>query len=125
MSFLDCVIVFILDVLLITLAVKTKLYINIIEMLRRNISKIKMLFVIVFPFCVLLLFIFFFNAVFIMSPVEISNIDISKEYSILKDFKQFGKDLIIYSPIFYLVMCFFIQWVHYRNIKIKKKLRIV
>ena len=115
MTLFNVVITVILDILIIVLAIKTKIYANILKTVKKTIQYITMPFIIFFPFCLFALLIVIYNAICSTTPIETANIIIVNEYNRLEDLKQFGIDCIRYSPMFYLVMCFLLQSVHYKN----------
>jgi hypothetical protein len=81
-------------------------------MINKIIPCIVMLFILLTPFCSFILLVNIFN--FICSnSTGTTAINTANEYSISQDLQEFGLNCINHSPMFYLIMCFFLQGMHF------------
>jgi hypothetical protein len=107
MSFIDCIRVLFFDVIIITLAVKTKLYAKILIIINRLIPYIVMGFILLAPLCSFVLLIIICD-IFVGS-VASHVVKTVNEYNMLMDLKEFGLNCIMCSPAVLLIFCFLFQ----------------
>jgi hypothetical protein len=106
MTFESFFIILFIDSVIISLAVKTKLYYNIILSIRIIIPDIIMAFIILAPLFAVSLLITACNILSL--NIEPHVVESVNEYS--NGWIEFGSNLITYSPVVLLVFCFIFQW---------------
>ena len=104
----DFFIILVLDIIIIRLAAKTKIYAKIISIIIKIAPYIVILFILFAPPLGFIFLLIICNSIFTSSP-EANILQIATEYSILKDLKEFGLHIITYSPIYLLIFCFIYQ----------------
>ena len=117
MSFISFLVILFIDIIIISLATETRLYSHIITSIRTIMPKIIMAFIILFPLFAMDLLITACNALYLI-PVEPHSVQAVNEYS--NGFKEFGLNIIIFSPLVLLVFCFIIQ----SDLEIKDEINI-
>jgi len=107
MTFTSFILTLFTDIIIISLAAKTRFYSDIMISIRTIMPQIIMAFTILFPLFTMSLLISICNA-FYLNPVERPIImqNVNKYFD---GFKEFGQNLIIYSPMVLLVFCFIVQ----------------
>jgi len=96
------------DIFLIVMAVKTKVYVEIITVCKKIFPFVTMVFIVLAPLCFFISIVHIYNA-FTAVPVENAAVQAANERNIPMDLKEFGFDCILSSPMFFLVMCFLLQ----------------
>ena len=108
MDLKDFFIILVLDIIIIILAVKTKIYAKIISSVIKIMPHIVILFILFAPLLGFIFLLIICNSIFAASP-EANILQTAIEYSIPKDLKEFGLNIITYSPIYLLILCLIYQ----------------
>jgi hypothetical protein len=106
MTFAEFFIIIFMDVIIISLAVETKLYSNIIISIKKIFPIIKIAFIILAPLFTMSVLISICNVICLKNS-ELYITQVVNEYS--NGIMEFGINLITHSPLFFLVLCLIIQ----------------
>ena len=116
MSFTMFISIIFIDIILISLAAKTKVFENIIVSIKMIMPQIIMAFIILAPLWGMSLLINICNNL-TLNKSEPNIIETVNKNSYLMGLKTYGLDLIAYSPLVLLILCFIVQ----ADIKITKE----
>jgi len=112
MTFTNFMVIMLLDIAIIAVAVKTKSYAEFILTYKKYKSLVTMICILFVPLFLFIILVNICNSFFIKS-FENTAFQVIDKRNILMDLQELGINCILYSPTFFLVMCFIIQYLFF------------
>jgi len=111
MTIIEFTVIMLLNIIILTLALKTKIYYKILVIIKRMMPKIIFFVVLIWPLCLFVLLLTILNAICSLPNETIVSETINSNY--LGGLKEFGLNCILYSPKIFLAMSFLLQGLFY------------
>ena len=112
MTIIEFSIIVLFNIIILTLALKTKIYYKILVIIKKMMPKIILIFLLFWPLYLFVLLLTILNAICNL-PNETVVLKTINSYSYLGELKQFGLNCILYSPTIFLLMSFLLRGSYY------------